>query len=345
MKTSPYTIQYSTFETGIEGLLKLLQRDNKQHLVDEILSNLIELHPDNQDRVPLCDVTQNIHTIARITNDPCLGAKTISLVDLDSLPLYKTLKHCTQILNQSGNSLPINVLATLIGRYFSVISEVVSVDIQYHKHTISIELTPSQPDQISYHQIEGSTFGLFRIIHSLSNAQVQSINFTHSRPNNAGTTYQDLFSFSPQHGTAKNQLILLSSHAVESLGENSLLTLNSIQSLLDTTFPGLNDRERCQHILRSILSFGEPTRENVASIMSISVSTLQRKLRVQQTSFKELLLETRQTMAHELLITHQRNVSDMAFLLGYQSSSQFFKAFKKWFGLTPLEYKGRHQKK
>mgnify|MGYP000571274207 FL=1 len=79
--------------------------------------------------------------------------------------------------------------------------------------------------------------------------------------------------------------------------------------------------------------------------MSISVSTLQRKLRVQQTSFKELLLETRQTMAHELLITHQRNVSDMAFLLGYQSSSQFFKAFKKWFDLTPLEYKGRHQKK
>ncbi len=345
MKTSPYTIQYATYETGIEGLLKLLQRDNKQHLMAEILNNLVEFHPDSQDRVPLNDVTQNIHTIARITNDPCLGAKTISQVDLDNLPLYKTLKHCIHILNKSGNSLPINVLATLIGRYFSVISEVVSVDIQYHKHTISIELTPSQPEQVSYHQIEGTTFGLFRIIHSLSNAQVRSINFTHPRPNNAGTTYQDLFSFSPQHSAAKNQLILASSHAVEALGENSLLTLNSIQSLLDTSFPGLNDRDRCQHILRSILSFGEPTRENVASIMSISVSTLQRKLRAQQTSFKELLLETRQTMAHELLITHQRNVSDMAFLLGYQSSSQFFKAFKKWFGLTPLEYKSCHQKK
>jgi AraC-like DNA-binding protein len=344
MKTSPYTIQYSTVESNLEGLLKLLQKDNKQYLVAEILDNLIEYHPDEQDRVPLCDVTQNIHTIAKITNDPCLGAKIIDLVNLDNIPLYKTLKHCTQILNQSGNSLPVNVLVTLIARYFSVISEVVTVDIQYHKHLISIEVIANQPEQISYHQIEGAITGLFRIILSLSHAQVHSIEFTHALPSNSGTTYQDLFDLTPKHNGEKDKLVLSSSHTVGTLDENSLLTLNSIQSLLDNTFPELNDRNRCQHILRSILSFGEPTRENVASIMSISVSTLQRKLRAQQTSFKELLLETRQKLAHELLIIHQRNASDTAFLLGYQSSSQFFKAFKKWFSVTPIEYKNQNKK-
>mgnify|MGYP000326526997 CR=1 FL=1 len=345
MKNPSYTIQYSTVQSNLEGLLRLLQQDNKQHLVAQILDNLIEYQPDKQDRVPLSDVTKNIHTIASITNDPCLGAKIIHLVDLDNYPLYKTLKHCISILNITGNHCPINLLATLISRYFSVISEVVSVDIQYHKHTLCIEVTPNQPDLVSYHQIEGVIVGLYRILTSLSDAQLQSVEFTHPLPANSGLAYQNLFTLTPQHSAAKNQLVLSSSHAIGSLDDNSLITMNSIQSLLDNSFPSLNDRQRCQHIIRNILSFGEPTRENVASIMSISISTLQRKLRAQQTSFKDLLLETRQDLAHELLITHQRNASDLAFLLGYQSNSQFFKAFKKWFGFTPLEYKSQHPKK
>lgn len=340
-----YTIEYSAVLSNLEGLFKLLQQDNKQHLINEILGDLIEYQPDEQNRVPLSDVTQNIHTIARIIHEPCLGAKIIHLVNLDNYSLYKTLKHCTLILDKSGNNLPFNLLTTLISRYFAVITEVVSVDIQYHKHTVSIEFMPNDPQQVSYHQIEGALVGLYRIIQSFSQAKIQSIEFTHALPENAGFTYQDIFSLSPKHSSEKNQMVFLSSHTVEGLDENSLITLNSIQSLLDSSFPNLKDHDRCQHIIRSILSFGEPTRENVASIMNISISTLQRKLRMQNTSFKELLLNTRKTLVHDLLITHDRNTSDLAFLLGYQSSSQFYKAFKTWFALTPLEYKKQHEKK
>ena len=340
-----YTIQHSTVLSNREGLLTLLHQENKQHLIPEILNSLIEHHPDEQDRVPLSEVTQNIHTIAKIISDPCLGAKIIALVNPNHYILYQTLKHCTQILDKSGNNLPFNLLTMLISRYFSVITEVVRMDIQYHKHTVSIELISNAPQEVSYHQIEGSIVGLFRIIQSLSQVQIQSVEFSHPSPLNAGSIYQDIFSLLPQHNSDKNRMVFLNSHAVQGLDKNSLLTLNSIQSLLDSTFPNLKDHERCQHIIRSILSFGEPTRENVASIMNISISTLQRKLRGQNTSFKALLLNSRKTLAHELLLTHERNASDLAFLLGYQSTSQFFKAFKNWFGMTPREYKEQQIKK
>ena len=43
-----------------------------------------------------------------------------------------------------------------------------------------------------------------------------------------------------------------------------------------------------------------------------------------------------------LLITKNQTVSDTAFLLGYKSNSQFFKAFRQWFDCTPSQFKQQH---
>lgn len=48
-------------------------------------------------------------------------------------------------------------------------------------------------------------------------------------------------------------------------------------------------------------------------------------------------------MAHQYLIEQELSATDVAFLLGYQSSSQFFKAFKRWYAMTPIVYQKHHQ--
>ena len=44
-------------------------------------------------------------------------------------------------------------------------------------------------------------------------------------------------------------------------------------------------------------------------------------------------------LAHKYLVEHELSGTYVASLLGYQSSSQFFTAFKSWFAMTPKCYK------
>ena len=284
-------------------------------------------------------VTKDIQTIAQVINDPHFGCKVINLIQLENIPLYKTLSHNKMILDQKGEGLPLNVLITLISRYFSVITEVVNLDIHYHEGSVEIILKSNLPGIVTHHQVEGVAVGIYRIIDSLSSSKLIELNFEHTTANQYN--YKDIFSIAPKFSEGINRLLFSCTDAVESMDSNSLYTLGTLQQLLDHQFPNVPDDIRCQHIIQSILSFGEPTRENVADILNISVSTLQRKLRLLNTNFKALLLETRKSTAHDLLINHNRSPSDLAFLLGYQSRSQFFKAFKTWFSMTPSEYKNK----
>ncbi|NRA23856.1 MAG: helix-turn-helix transcriptional regulator [Oleispira sp.] len=70
----------------------------------------------------------------------------------------------------------------------------------------------------------------------------------------------------------------------------------------------------------------------------MSVSSLQRRLREEGTSFQKGLWVARKSLAHDYLIDQKMSATDVAFLLGYQFSSQFFKAFKVWVKMTPMEY-------
>ncbi len=109
--------------------------------------------------------------------------------------------------------------------------------------------------------------------------------------------------------------------------------------MLDKDFTHTSYTQRCQHILITIIGLNEPTREQVAQVLNMSVSSLQRRLREEGTSFKALLLDVRKKLAHKYLIEQGLSATDTAFLLGYHSNSQFFGAFKSWFEMTPRAYK------
>lgn len=71
----------------------------------------------------------------------------------------------------------------------------------------------------------------------------------------------------------------------------------------------------------------------------MSVSSLQRRLRKEGINFQDILLNTRKLLAHKYLVEEELSATHVAFLLGYQSISQFFIAFKNWFSMIPRSYK------
>ena len=82
-----------------------------------------------------------------------------------------------------------------------------------------------------------------------------------------------------------------------------------------------------------------PNQQETARQLGLSSRSLSRQLALQQTTYKKLLNQTRQQQAKEYLLKNDISVEDVAYLLGYESPPNFSRAFKRWTGLTPQQYR------
>jgi AraC-like DNA-binding protein len=93
-------------------------------------------------------------------------------------------------------------------------------------------------------------------------------------------------------------------------------------------------------VLARELSLGACDQEHVAKRLAVSTRTLQRKLSACGETFQHLLDETRASMAQKLLKEQRATVIDTAFSLGYADVQSFYRAFKRWTGTTPQQWRG-----
>jgi AraC-like DNA-binding protein len=84
---------------------------------------------------------------------------------------------------------------------------------------------------------------------------------------------------------------------------------------------------------------GDPKLARVAKKLAASPRTLQRKLKEYGMEFKKLTEDTRRRFALNYLRDRKHTLTEVAFLLGYSEVSAFNRAFKRWTGMTPLQYR------
>ena len=86
---------------------------------------------------------------------------------------------------------------------------------------------------------------------------------------------------------------------------------------------------------------GEPRRDAIARELCLSERTLQRRLEAEATSFAELLDDTRRELAEQYLSRLHLSLAQAAYLLGFVDQSSFFRACKRWFELSPGQYRNQ----
>jgi AraC-like DNA-binding protein len=79
--------------------------------------------------------------------------------------------------------------------------------------------------------------------------------------------------------------------------------------------------------------------ERVARELSMSVRSLQSKLKAEGSSYQRLLDEVRHKLALSYLKRPGTSICDVAFMLGYSDQSAFNHAFKRWTGATPRAFR------
>ena len=82
-----------------------------------------------------------------------------------------------------------------------------------------------------------------------------------------------------------------------------------------------------------------PQMDAVARSLGISVRSLRRRLDEEGASYIALLNEARATLAKRMLDDPHRSIYETAYAMGFSDASAFHRAFKRWTGMTPTQYR------
>lgn len=97
-----------------------------------------------------------------------------------------------------------------------------------------------------------------------------------------------------------------------------------------------------REMVRPSLQRAYPDIGHAAALAGVSVSTLQRRLRESGITYSELVETERLRLSIELLTQGEFKICDVASELGYTEPANFIRAFRKWTGLTPSQFRA-HQ--
>jgi AraC-like DNA-binding protein len=93
----------------------------------------------------------------------------------------------------------------------------------------------------------------------------------------------------------------------------------------------------------SVALAGDASLPRIARDLRVSARTLSRKLRAAGRSFQELLEEARRENAVSYLVKTDHSIKEIAGRLGYGDPSNFRRAFYRWTGQKPVDYRVKHR--
>ena len=97
--------------------------------------------------------------------------------------------------------------------------------------------------------------------------------------------------------------------------------------------------DEARRVLHPLLARGETRIEHVARVLAVSPRSLQRRLKERGVTYQELLDACRRESAERHLSERRYGIGEVAYLLGFSEPAAFHRAFKRWTGLTPREFR------
>jgi len=152
--------------------------------------------------------------------------------------------------------------------------------------------------------------------------------------------YQEIFEAPVEFEAAQDSLILPSAAVDQPLiSDNPQLVLLHDRIIIDylAKLKKGNIVNRVKAAILNRLPSGEASQQKVAPLVGLSVRSLQRKLKGQDTSYQKLVDEIRSELAHSYISDMETDLTEIAFLIGFSEQSAFSRAFKRWTGKSPKQ--------
>ncbi|WP_295895775.1 AraC family transcriptional regulator [uncultured Vibrio sp.] len=97
--------------------------------------------------------------------------------------------------------------------------------------------------------------------------------------------------------------------------------------------------QRVKSALLELIPSGQVSIEHVADKLAMGKRTLQRKLKDEDVGYQSILNDTRQQLSEHYLKNTSLKSSEIAYLLGFQEISSYYRAFSSWTSMTPDQFR------
>lgn len=234
-------------------------------------------------------------------------------------------------------------VAALLERYERLIDEVNDTLLQIDNDAAVLTWIPrSETVMPAFMQLSLASWCVFARRYSDQMDLVADADFTFPPPADTAR-YEHLFGgrvrFSQAATRLRFSLHYLRLPITHHDAEIHRMLLSQAQIQLEALTPDPDIVQQLRQGIFQQLSSGRATLEHLAATFGMSPRRLQYQLEEHGLSFREVLDDVRLKLAREYLQDLNMSIIDVAFLLGYSEQSPFQKAFKRWTGQTPGEFR------
>lgn len=344
-----YFVHRSAVQSYRKSLVNYLFSVNRSEDIDKILSGFSNLDSFSGEKIPLHIVENEFELIVSIFQDDCIWLKIFNHIEVSNTLLHDGIRLCADSIYNVNIEIPFIVICRLITNYMVIMTDVVTIELTERNNDLFLEFYFSPLCSISKHHVDAILSTVQKILYIFSNENPKNSVLSYRESIRELSLYRMYFSKSTDlsdqkiylcyktKASEKKQPLLLVNNKLKYFLKSSSF-ISPIHNLLIEISPNISYSMQCEQILLTIIGIFDPNREQVAKVLNMSVSSLQRRLKKEDNSFQKILLNIRKKLAHKYLVEQNLPPSSVALLLGYKSSSQFFTAFKIWFSVTPKAY-------
>jgi AraC-like DNA-binding protein len=230
----------------------------------------------------------------------------------------------------------------LYARYFRIVNEAVRLKLTRNPNGVAVEVEfIGLPRHLARQTAE---FGMATLLKGLRviagrNIHPTQVSFAHIR--NSGEREFERFYGCPVEFGASSDLFEFSEDAL------AIPLLTADPKLLKALEPfcAMAAKERntvvgtlraaVENEVEKLLPHGKAKAATVAKVLALSLRTLSRRLADEGTTYAGVVDDLRRTLALQYLKEPSMSVSQIAWLLGYEGSTSFNHAFRRWTGRSP----------
>jgi AraC-like DNA-binding protein len=188
--------------------------------------------------------------------------------------------------------------------------------------------------------------GLKRLVCSLPGATgvMHAALFEHARPAHH-PEYARLFGGIERFRQATTGIVfdssLLDGPQINQSPELYLLLRTEAERALERVTEGLSAAEQLRRYLLARPPARLPDPTTAARDLGMSERSLRRRLAAESTSYRDVVRAILETHADHMLRDPKQSIQETAYALGFADAASFHRAFKRWTGLTPKEYRAK----
>lgn len=293
--------------------------------------------PDN--RVPLSDYLNLLHLSKRMIGDPALGLRYGADVGMAQISVVGLIMEASSTMGEAFAQLQrFSQIATEIDGFGSTPRyELTQIDGNLHMR-----------DQWTYgaqmpEMIEGAfarlVCGPRRFLHQ---PHVLAVHFSYPEPSYS-SVYDDVFQCPVHFDSPYNSMQLHPDITSWPVAQNQRYVFGVLSKhangLLEQLAGETRLSARITALLLPKLHTGDHSIETVSTELCMSRQTVFRKLAAEGVTYTQVLDTLRQRLAMDYLANKRVSVHETAYLVGFSEPAAFSRAFKRWAGVTPSEFR------